>query len=687
VDHPDDSGPDHPDDQVTAAPLPVDPYISDPVGSFEGPPSGAVSGRVVLLWGWVVDRASANGPGIHSVGVYLDDAFKGTATYGLPRHDVRDIIGSEALRSGWQFALDLKGTTPGPHIVRVSALSAISHQETSFSQSINVAPLSAPPAWRKFVLFISGAPGDTLRYRCDHAAEQVRLMGGTADVAVQGEVDLGAALDRYHVFVLHRVQFREDVGWFLEQARGRQLPVIYDVDDFVFDVQAASNIGALERLIDSHRAQFMNYVAQLRETLVRTDAVLVSTEPLRAHVDGLLGADCARVAPNVVTDEMVRQADAALEGVTRDANTDRFTPVTVAYLSGTPTHDRDFLSVADSLIWALDRFPNTRLLTVGPVAIDQRFQKFGQRVEQRPLYPWQQLPEVYTSIDINIAPLEPDNQFNESKSCIKYLEAALVGIPTVASPRADFRRVITQGVNGFLADTADEWRAALRSLIESSQLRHQVGQRARRDVLRQHTTASAARSFCATLAAHIFQPSLDQRLVINWVVPSATDSHRADPSPEVSHLVRYLCDRGHRVRLCVAHSAPPPADVTVATDWSTAQLVAEHGASPFRAYFVQDDPIVTRERHLRQSHSLPLRYICYGQVVARHLAAVTRRPIEQISGVLDGAQAGAEFERILVDMTYRRGRAEQDEPVAPSVVGERVLASPCRAWYANAGNG
>src|SRR5437016_3661385 len=125
--------PDEPVSAVLAAPAQS---VSEPCGSFDGPQSGPVRGRLVLLWGWVFDRASADEPGIHSVGVYLDGLFKGTATCGLVRHDVAEFYGPAAVRSGWQFALDLHGVPTGQHLLQVSALSAISQQETTFRHSI-----------------------------------------------------------------------------------------------------------------------------------------------------------------------------------------------------------------------------------------------------------------------------------------------------------------------------------------------------------------------------------------------------------------------------------------------------------------------------------------------------------------------------------------------------------------------
>ena len=90
--------------------------------------------------------------------------------------------------------------------------------------------------------------------------------------------------------------------------------------------------------------------------------------------------------------------------------------------------------------------------------------------------------------DINLAPLERQNVFTDCKSEVKYLEAGLLGIPTVASPVGGFAKAITNGQTGFLCESSPEWEAVLGNLIEQPAMRLSVGERARQTVLAEHVT-------------------------------------------------------------------------------------------------------------------------------------------------------------------------------------------------------
>ena len=66
------------------------------------------------------------------------------------------------------------------------------------------------------------------------------------------------------------------------------------------------------------------------------------------------------------------------------------------------------------------------------------------------------------------------------------------GKPVVASPVGANVQVVRHGVNGFLANTTEEWVDALRRLATDPNLRQRMGAEARRTVQDQYSTAMAA---------------------------------------------------------------------------------------------------------------------------------------------------------------------------------------------------
>jgi len=84
---------------------------------------------------------------------------------------------------------------------------------------------------------------------------------------------------------------------------------------------------------------------------------------------------------------------------------------------------------------------------------------------------------MYRTIDISIAPLEWNN-FNDSKSEIKAMEAGRYGIPLVATNCGCYDEIIENGVTGYLIDKDNpksEWVNVLSRLIKDKKHRVELG--------------------------------------------------------------------------------------------------------------------------------------------------------------------------------------------------------------------
>ncbi len=83
--------------------------------------------------------------------------------------------------------------------------------------------------------------------------------------------------------------------------------------------------------------------------------------------------------------------------------------------------------------------------------------------------------------DIGIAPVNNDDWALGKCGC-KVIQYMGVGIPAVASPVGIHGKIINDGVNGFLADSDEEWIEKLSQLIENETLRERFGFMGRKTV-------------------------------------------------------------------------------------------------------------------------------------------------------------------------------------------------------------
>jgi len=97
--------------------------------------------------------------------------------------------------------------------------------------------------------------------------------------------------------------------------------------------------------------------------------------------------------------------------------------------------------------------------------------------------PWRLQTEVsdLQSLDIGVAPLVND-EWALGKCGCKIIQYMGVGIPAVASPVGINREIINDGVNGFLADSEEQWIEKLSRLIENKALRERLGSIGRKTV-------------------------------------------------------------------------------------------------------------------------------------------------------------------------------------------------------------
>lgn len=325
------------------------------------------------------------------------------------------------------------------------------------------------------VLFLSGVRGDTRRYRTMHPYEQLRLLDLPCLLSHVMDPDVVNKVNRSDVVIFHRVQANSFVEGMINRVRSRGGLVLVDTDDLIFDQNAFGWIDSPD-FMDPVRADlYRENMIRYRRTLELSQGAITSTDFLKNEINSL--GKKAWVCRNAFNLQMLANSDAARKLKKENDQ------VSIGYASGTPTHNRDFGKIIPAIKILLDKYPALIVSLAGALDTKHELDEYSDRVRKVASVSWLRLPDVLAGFDINLAPLVEDNPFAQSKSEIKYVEAGLVEVPTVASPISSYRQAIESGRNGFLASTTDEWVSALDQLIQDGELRKSIGRCAREDVL------------------------------------------------------------------------------------------------------------------------------------------------------------------------------------------------------------
>lgn len=265
----------------------------------------------------------------------------------------------------------------------------------------------------------------------------------------------------YDIIVGQRICMGDGKGggpadlWVSDVTKDRNVLSVYELDDDLLNVDPSN--PAYDFFSDPAVQN------NLKMCIAASDLVTVSTEPLRQQM--------LKFNPNVVT--IPNYIDSDVLDIPRKKPEPN--KVVIGWC-GSPTHDMDFVKVGEELGILMGMNPQTRFMTIGGNYIH------GLPIDRVRALGWISAPrKIFKQIakfDIGIAPLAP-HPFNESKSYIKVLEYAALGIPCVASNVGPYKDFVEHGVTGFLVDKPGEWKEYVGLLVKDVDLRERMGKNAR----------------------------------------------------------------------------------------------------------------------------------------------------------------------------------------------------------------
>lgn len=254
----------------------------------------------------------------------------------------------------------------------------------------------------------------------------------------------------------------------VDWARRNDVPVIYHIDDDLLAIPP--NIG--QRKFEHHNAP--ERLAAVRYLLTAADLVYASTEKLRHRLLEYF-PDLRVLAGKIYCSGSILRRPAR-----RGARK-------VGYMaSADHAHNLDMILPAIERL--LDRNPHVEFELFGSIPVPLMLERFGDRVVTAPpVADYSKFLDEFAARewDVGICPLVPID-FNLMKANTKWVEYTGSGAAVVASRGTVYDECCAEGC-GILAETEDEWFAALDRLVNDKDERLAMVERAQSRLEREYS--------------------------------------------------------------------------------------------------------------------------------------------------------------------------------------------------------
>lgn len=328
----------------------------------------------------------------------------------------------------------------------------------------------------QYILLIDGVENiipQCTRYRVLNKAEQLRKHGFEVKVVNLSEFELTQAQNASHI-IIYRSPISPELLRLCHLAKDYGKPIFFDIDDLVFDTLYTDQLSYTKGLPHHEKEKYDANVRNYGYMLENCDGAITSTNQLQKELKKYQSK--VLLNRNLASDELISISSQFLKDYSHVSDV-----VKIGYFSGSISHNENFELIKPAIKQLLKKYSNVQLHIVGILDIPKDMKPFENQIVTHDYVDWDKLPVLISEVDINLAPLV-DSIFNRAKSEIKWIEAALVKVPTVASKIGAFSDMVIDGETGLLA-TDDQWFDKLEALVLSPELRQNLAESAYRAVL------------------------------------------------------------------------------------------------------------------------------------------------------------------------------------------------------------
>ena len=231
--------------------------------------------------------------------------------------------------------------------------------------------------------------------------------------------------------------------WGIERRFWPNIPVVTDYDDAIF-----------HRYDQNQHLLVRNILGRKIDSVMRASTVVIAGNGYLAEHTKKAGAKRVETVPTVVDTEVYQVSRAQ-----RDDNRIR-----IGWIGIPETWTR----FASDFTQKIERTIQKNSLIFRVIGAESAPRAEGVYE----FLPWSEKTEatLINGMDIGLMPL-PDTPWTRGKCGYKLIQYMACGLPVVASPVGVNKEIVEHGVNGFLAETEEEWRSAIETLLSDAELR------------------------------------------------------------------------------------------------------------------------------------------------------------------------------------------------------------------------
>jgi glycosyltransferase involved in cell wall biosynthesis len=247
---------------------------------------------------------------------------------------------------------------------------------------------------------------------------------------------------------------------FIREAQNRGVPVLYDIDDYTFEIPPS--YGGFELFYERGKGQPTWRIVWLARNLAKADLVVCSTQELSTRL--------RQVAATTVVIENGLDFD-SWDATGRQVDTGSDGAFTVGW-HGSYNHWDDLQLIVEPMTKFMRESPTVRFIVCGMPELAWAFPpELRTRLE---LYPFtenmEEVRRIVRTFDVGLAPA-CCSAFNSCKSDLRVLQYGAAGVAAIGSP-VPYGDILSDG-RGIVADSSAAWLDAMRQLRISPSDRRQ----------------------------------------------------------------------------------------------------------------------------------------------------------------------------------------------------------------------